>query len=80
MNRRRGAGLGKFSPNQSRVVPVFCSPEMELAEEYNQKADAIENAGYHRLATSFRSISDDYKRDAERIKKRYADRHRPEEK
>jgi hypothetical protein len=39
--------------------------ERELATVYRQKAEDVENAGYHRLAVTLRDISKSYDRDAE---------------
>ncbi len=41
-------------------------PERELAEQYRQKAEAVENAGYHRFAGTLRKLAEDYEREAER--------------
>ena len=41
-------------------------PERELAEQYRQKAEDVENAGYHRFAVTLRKLAEDYKREAER--------------
>ncbi len=40
-------------------------PERELAEEYNQKAEKVENAGYHRFAVTLRKLAEGYEREAE---------------
>lgn len=42
-------------------------PEKALAEKYRNQAEAVENAGYHRLAATVREIAESYDRDAERI-------------
>ena len=41
--------------------------ERTLAQEYRTNADAVEKAGYHRLATSLRELADSYDREAERL-------------
>lgn len=43
--------------------------ERKLAADYRKKADEIENAGLHRVATSLRQVADGYIREAERIAK-----------
>jgi hypothetical protein len=43
------------------------APERELAAEYRDKAAAVEEAGYHRLATVMREIAASYEREAERV-------------
>jgi hypothetical protein len=42
-------------------------PERELAEQWRQKADDIENVGFARFATTLRELADSYDREAERI-------------
>ncbi len=49
-----------------RVDPTG-KPERELAKEYRQKADQVENASYQRLAATLRKLAESYERDAERI-------------
>ena len=44
--------------------------EMGIAAAYDQKAEAVESAGYHRLATSIRELAASYKHDAERDARR----------
>lgn len=40
--------------------------EREIAKAYREKAEAVENATYHRLATALRDLAAWYERDAER--------------
>ena len=40
-------------------------PERELAEKYEQKAEEVENAGYHRFADTLRKLAEGYEREAE---------------
>tara|TARA_R110002020_G_scaffold210666_4_gene416838 strand:- start:4509 stop:4754 length:246 start_codon:yes stop_codon:yes gene_type:complete len=42
-------------------------PERALAEKYREKAEAVENAGYHRLAITLREVAESYDRDVARI-------------
>lgn len=49
-----------------RVVPDG-SPERKLAEKWRQRADQIENEGFHRFAADLRSVASCYDQDAERI-------------
>lgn len=44
--------------------------EREIAGGYRAKADAVENAGFSRLATSLRELTSQYERDADREEKR----------
>lgn len=45
-------------------------PERELAARYRTQAEAVENAGYHRLATTLRELAVSYEREAERVSSR----------
>jgi hypothetical protein len=40
--------------------------ELAIAEGYHQKAEALEENGYHRIATAMRELAKGYERDAER--------------
>ena len=40
--------------------------ELTIAEGYHQKAEALEENGYHRIATAMRELAKGYERDAER--------------
>jgi hypothetical protein len=44
--------------------------EREIAAGFREKAEAVENAGFHRLANSLRGLAVYYERDAEREAKR----------
>ncbi|MDX2186721.1 MAG: hypothetical protein SFV32_07305 [Opitutaceae bacterium] len=56
----------------SRGVHDFTAgrEEREIAAGFIQKADALENNGYHRFATAIRELANDYIRDAEQEEKR----------
>ena len=51
----------------SRGVHGFSAgaEEMTLAEQYRTKADAVEAAGFHRLASALKELASSYERDAE---------------
>ena len=48
------------------------SPERELASGYLTQAEAVDDAGFHRLAATLRGLAASYERDAERIISRHA--------
>lgn len=48
------------------------SPERELARGYLAQAEAVDDAGFYRLADTLRSLAESYERDAERIVSRHA--------
>lgn len=52
----------------SRGVHGFSAgqEERKIAEKYRMQADAVETAGFHRLATTLRELAASYERDAER--------------
>jgi hypothetical protein len=64
---RRGFRTGIFNSRGVHWVDPTGKPERELAEEYRQKAEDVENAGYQRFAVTLRSLSESYAREAERI-------------
>jgi len=49
------------------TVDPEAKPEKALAEKCREKAEAVENAGYYRLATTLREVAESYGREAERI-------------
>jgi hypothetical protein len=64
---RNGFHLELFNSREAHVVDPTGKPERELAEQYRQKANEVENAGYQRFAVTLRSLSESYDRDADRI-------------
>jgi len=64
---RSGFRLEVFNSRGVHWVDPTGKPERELAEQYRQKADEVENAGYQRFAVTLRSQSESYDRDADRI-------------
>jgi len=64
---RRGYSLATYNSRGAHWVDPTGAPEKRLAEDYDHKAESIENAGYHRLAATLREIADTYRREAEQI-------------
>lgn len=64
---RRGFRTGILNSRGVHWIDPTGKPERELAEQYRQKAEDIENAGYQRFAATLRSLSESYDREAERI-------------
>lgn len=64
---RNGYKIGIHNSRGVQWVDPTGKPELELAEQYQKKADEVENAGYQRLAVTLRSLSESYLREAERI-------------
>ena len=70
---RRGFDLGIVNSRGCHFVAPDGSGEDALAKEWFEKADAVENAGYHRLATTLRQIASNYKREAEGVRREHRD-------
>lgn len=71
LNARDAGDMRRGFANQlfnSRGVFGFSKGEDErrLAQSYRTKGQAVETAGFHRLATTLRDLADGYDRDAER--------------
>lgn len=64
---RRGFGTEAYNSRGVHWVDPTGAPELELAEDYRQKADEVENAGYQRFAATLRQMADSYERDAKRV-------------
>ena len=64
---RNGFRLEVFNSRGAYTVDPTGKPERELAEQYRQKADEVENAGYQRFAVTLRSLAESYDRDADQI-------------
>lgn len=64
---RNGFRMGLVNSRGVHWVDPMGKPERELAEQYRQKADEIENAGYQRFAITLRGLAEDYDREAGRI-------------
>lgn len=64
---RDGYPTGVLNSRGFHAVDPEAKPEKALAENYRVKAEAVENAGYQRLATTLREVANRYDRDAERI-------------
>lgn len=68
---RSGFRTGVFNSRGAVWVDPTGKPEDELAAKYSAKADAVEAAGFHRLAVTMRSLAETYAREAERIRKEH---------
>lgn len=68
---RKGLYTGFRNARGVHFVDPTGAPELSLAENYRQKADSLENAGFPRLAAMLRQLAESYVREAKRI----VDRH-----
>ncbi|MGB2784815.1 hypothetical protein [Psychrobacter sp.] len=66
-NMRDGYRTALYNSRGAHPVDPEAKPEKALAEKYHQQAELVENAGYHRLATTLRDIAETYKNEADRI-------------
>ena len=64
---RKGFCIGKSNSRGVYWVDPTGKPEKDLAEQFRVKAEKIENAGFHRFATSLRNLANEYEREAERV-------------
>ena len=62
---RDGFWIGIVNSRGVHTIDPTEKPERELAQKYNQQAEEVENAGYHRLAVTLRKLADGYEREAE---------------
>lgn len=58
---------GFYNARDAHWVDPTGKPEKELAEQFRQKAEDVENGGFQRLAATLRSLVDGYEREAKRI-------------
>ena len=64
---RLGYDIGTFNSRGVHVIDPAGRPEKELAKQWQEKAEQIENAGFNRFATTLREMAKNYDKDAERI-------------
>lgn len=64
---RDGFKIGIYNSRGVHTVDPTGRPERELATQYRQKAEEVENAGFYRFARTLRNLAEDYDREAERI-------------
>ena len=61
---RDGFRIGIYN-SQGRSFGPTGKPERERAEKYKQKAEEVENVGYHRFAVALKKLAEGYEREAE---------------
>lgn len=72
---RQGYSSGIFNSRGVYTVDPTGKPERELAEHYRQKAEAIENADFARLAQTLKALADGYEDEAKRVVDDYGNDH-----
>ena len=68
---RTGYYIGVRNSRGAYRVDPTGSPERELARQFEEKADQIENAGHYRFAGELRKLADSYNREAGRVVDEY---------
>ncbi|MDH7513648.1 MAG: hypothetical protein QHH14_11950 [Clostridiales bacterium] len=66
-NMRDGFSTALYNSRGAHWVDPTGQPERDLALRYQKQAEAVEEAGYHRLATTLRELADIYNNEAQRI-------------
>ncbi len=70
---RKGFRMGEYNSRGAyRVIPT-AKPEIELAEKFRDKAEDLENAGFHRFAKTLKDLADGYDKEDEWIINDYKD-------
>lgn len=64
---RSGYRTGRFNSRGVHWVDPSAKPEKEFANDYRQKAENVEDEGFHRLAVTLRSLAKSYEDEAKRI-------------
>lgn len=64
---RDGFYTGKFNSRGVYSIDPTGKPELELAEGFRKKAEAVEDAGYQCFAATLRDLSESYIQEAKRI-------------
>lgn len=64
---RNGFRTEVYNSRGVRLVDPTGKPERELAIQWREKADAIENAGFARFAATLRELAESFDREAERV-------------
>jgi hypothetical protein len=64
---RDGFRTGLFNSRGGHWVDPTGKPERDLTDKYRVQADAVEDAGYHRVATMLQELAASYEHEAERV-------------
>lgn len=67
---RNGFRTELYNSRGAHWVDPTGAPERELATKYRGQAEDVENAGYHRLATTLRDMAASYEREADGVASR----------
>lgn len=67
---RNGFRTALYNSRGGHWVDRTGREERELAAQFRTQAEAVEGAGYHRLATTLRELAETYEREAEKVSSR----------
>ncbi len=69
---RDGFRTEVYNSKGVHTVDPTGQPERELAQQWREKAGAVEQAGYARFGATLRQLADSYEREAERVQAEHA--------
>ncbi|MBV7387089.1 hypothetical protein KRX11_00270 [Pasteurellaceae bacterium TAE3-ERU1] len=61
---RHGYSIGAYNTRSDYLIDLTEKTEKELAEQFRNKAEKVENVGFHRFATTLRELADEYDKEA----------------
>jgi len=64
---RAGFRTGTYNSRGAHIIDPSGTPEIKLAEQFNGKAEDVENAGFHRFAITLKDLASNYEQEAEWI-------------
>ena len=64
---RDGYRTGTYNSRGAHIIDPTASPERELAEQFRNKAEEIENAEFQRFAVTLKGLANSYDREADQI-------------
>ncbi|VVQ14208.1 hypothetical protein PS925_03877 [Pseudomonas fluorescens] len=64
---RDGFRTGTYNARGAHWVDPTGAPEKALAEQFRDKAEEVENAGFQRFAVTLKELADGYEREAKRV-------------
>lgn len=70
---RNGFRTSLYNSRGVHTVDPSGKPEMDLSDKYGKMAEDAENAGFHRLASTLRALSENYIREAERVRSEFGE-------
>ncbi len=68
---RSGYRTAVYNSRGAHFVDPTGKPEMKLARKYEEQANQVENAGYHRFAATLRNLAKGYESEAKQIVSRH---------